>query len=78
MAAATADVLVSRLEEKHEEPQEKKQKMTDEEKQAVPYLSDDDDDDEDYFPGELPDMTRAELALYHQQVEESGVSNHRI
>lgn len=108
MAAATADVLVPRLEEKHEELQEKKQKMTDEErqeeedvpyrekvglplddelqekkqkktdeeKQDVPYLSDDDDDD--CFPGELPDMTRAELALYHQQVEESGVSNHRI
>uniref|UniRef100_A0A7N2MRU9 Cystatin domain-containing protein n=2 Tax=Quercus lobata TaxID=97700 RepID=A0A7N2MRU9_QUELO len=55
-----------------DELQEKKQKKTDEEKQAVPYLSDDDDDDEDYFPGELPDMTRAELALYHQQVEESG------
>lgn len=108
MAAATADVLVPRLEEKHEELQEKKQKMTDEErqeeedvpyrekvglplddelqekkqkktdeeKQDVPYLSDDDDDD--CFPGELPEMTRAEYVLYHQQVEESGVSNHRI
>ncbi|XP_050256661.1 uncharacterized protein LOC126702087 isoform X2 [Quercus robur] len=102
MAAATADVLVPRLEEKHEEPQEKKQKMRDEEKQEeedapyrekvglplddelqekkqkkkdeekqdVPYLSDDDDDD--CFPGELPEMTRAEYVLYHQQVEESG------
>ena len=76
MAAATADVLVSRLEEKHEEPQEKKQKMTDEEKQDVPYLSDDDDDD--CLPGDLPEMTRAEYILYHQQVDESGVSNHRI
>ncbi|XP_030937611.1 uncharacterized protein LOC115962872 [Quercus lobata] len=68
MAAAAADVLVPRLEEKHEEPQEKKQKKTDEEKQDVPYLSDDDD----CFPGELPDMTRAELGLYHRQVYESG------
>ena len=57
-----------------DELQEKKQKKTDEEKQDVPYLSDDDD----CFPGELPDMTRAELALYHRQVYESGVSNHRI
>ena len=82
MATVSADVLVPRLEEKHEEPQEKKQKKTDEEKQEekedVPYhdkvglplddelLSDDDDDDDDCFPGKLPEMTRAELALYHQ------------
>ena len=59
-----------------DELQEKKQKKTDEEKQDVPYLSDDDDDD--CFPGELPEMTRAELILYHRQVYESGVSNHRI
>ncbi|KAK9996640.1 hypothetical protein SO802_021326 [Lithocarpus litseifolius] len=88
MAAATAerDVLVPSLEEKHEDPPKKKQKKTDEEKQEekedVPYrekagipLDDElisDDDDDDCFPGELPEMTRAELALYHQQVYESG------
>ena len=121
MAAVSADVLVPRLEEKHDEPQEKKQKKTDEERQEeedAPYrekvglekkqkktdkekqeekedvhyrekaglplddelLSDDDDDDEDddCFPGDLPEMTRAEYILYQQQVDESGVSNHRI
>ena len=117
MAAVSADVLVPRLEEKHDEPQEKKQKKTDEERQEeedAPYrekvglekkqkktdkekedvhyrekaglplddelLSDNDDDDEDddCFPGDLPEMTRAEYILYHQQVDESGVSNHRI
>ena len=85
------DVLVPSLEEKHEDPPEKKQtKKTNEEKQEeedVPYrkkvgfplddelLSDDDNDDLQCFPGEALKMTRAELALYCQQVDESGVSN---
>ena len=87
------DVLVSRLEEKHEDPKEKKQvKKTNEEKQEeedIPYrekvglplddklLSDDDDENEDLhcFPSEAPKMTCAKLALYCQQVDESGVSN---
>ena len=77
MAAATAerDVLVPSLEEKHEDPP-KKQKKTDEEKQEK--VSDDDDDDFQCLPGEAPEMTRAELVLYHQQVYESGVNNHQI
>ncbi|XP_065636500.1 uncharacterized protein LOC111986078 isoform X2 [Quercus suber] len=83
MAAVSADVFVPRLEEKHEEPPEKKQKKTDEERQeeedapnrekvGLPLDDDDDDDDDDCFPGELPEMTRAECFLYHQQVNESG------
>nr|XP_023928920.1 uncharacterized protein LOC112040257 [Quercus suber]POE90259.1 upf0725 protein [Quercus suber] len=75
MAAVSADVFVPRLEEKHEEPPEKKQNKTDEERQEeedAPNRGDDDDDDDDCFPGELPEMTRAEYFLYHQQVNESG------
>ena len=85
------DVLVPSLEEKHEDPPEKKQtKKTNEEKQEeedVPYrekvglplddklLNDNDNDDLQCFLGEAPKMTCAELALYCQQVDESGVSN---
>ena len=86
------DILVPRLEEKHEDPPEKKRtKKTNEKNQEedVPYrekiglplddelLSNVDDDNDDFqcFPSEAPKMTRAELALYCQQVDESGVSN---
>ncbi|KAK9996632.1 hypothetical protein SO802_021318 [Lithocarpus litseifolius] len=86
------DVLVPRLEEKHEDAPEKKQvKKTIEEKQEeedVPYrkkiglplddelFSDDDDDNDDLqcFLGEASKMTHAELALYCQQVDESGTN----
>ncbi|KAK7842159.1 hypothetical protein CFP56_014255 [Quercus suber] len=81
MAAVSADVFVPRLEEKHEEPPEKKQNKTDEERQEeedAPNRGDDDDDDDDCFPGELPEMTRAEYFLYHQQVNESGKKNFKF
>ena len=53
-------------------------------KEDVPYCEkvglplDNDDGDLQCIPGQAPKMTRAELALYHRQVYESGVSNHQI